>query len=174
LTYTATIANSLPLGSVVSQVSWFSYPEHSILFDRMADVHVNFPNLNSSTMSVNPTRDVEENDVLTYTIVLRNTGLVDAPVVTTTNTLPHMLDLDSVDPPSRGNVLTYGNSLTWTTPLSQDEVATLTYRAIISYQSQSNIVNTAQVSDGFNSPLLLTARTSFKNIPIYLPVIMKN
>jgi hypothetical protein len=106
--------------------------------------------------------------------VLRNSGTVDAPVVTTTNTLPHMLDLVSVDSPSRGNVLTYGNSITWTTPISQNESVTLTYRAIISYQTQSNINNVAQVNDSFNPPLLLTAQTTFKSIPVYLPVIIKN
>jgi uncharacterized repeat protein (TIGR01451 family) len=174
LTYTATITDSLPLGSVIRQVSWLSYPEHHVLFDRMTDVHVNFPNLDSSTMSVTPTQDVEETDVLTYTIVLRNSGLVDAPMVTTTNSLPHMLDLISVDAPGRGNVLTYGNSLTWTTPLSQNEAVTLTYRAVISYQTQSNINNVAQVSDSFNPPLLLTAQTSFRSLPVYLPIIMKN
>jgi uncharacterized repeat protein (TIGR01451 family) len=174
LTYTATIANSLPLGSVVRQVSWLAYPEHNILFDRMADVRVNFPNLSSSAMSVSPSQDVEENDILTYTLVLRNSGLVDAPMVTITNTLPHMLDFYSVDPPGRGSVLTYGDSLTWTTPLSQDEAVTLTYRAVISYQTQGNINNMARVDDNFNSPLLLAAQTSFKTTPIYLPIIVKH
>jgi uncharacterized repeat protein (TIGR01451 family) len=174
LTYTATISGSLPLGSVVRQESRISYPDHNILFDRMTDVYVNFPNLNGSTMSVDPPQNVEENDILTYTIVLRNNGSVDAPVVTTTNTLPHMLDLVSVDAPSRGNVHTFGNSLTWTTPISHNQIVTLTYRAVVSYQTQSNINNTALVSDTFNPPLLLTAQTTFKSVSVYLPVIMKN
>jgi uncharacterized repeat protein (TIGR01451 family) len=173
-TYTAAIAGSLPLGTLVRQVSWLSYPEHNILFDRVADVLVNFPNLDTSTMRVNPAQGVEPNDVLTYTVVLKNTGLVDAPTVTTSDTLPHMLDLVAVDAPGKGSVSSYGNSFTWTTPLSRNEVVTLTYRAVISYQSQYNIQNVAVVDDGFNSPLFLAAPASFKTLPTYLPLITKN
>ncbi|MFC1974817.1 S8 family serine peptidase [Chloroflexota bacterium] len=173
LTYTAAIANSLPLGTVISQTSWLAYPEHNILFDRVADVYVNFPALSSSTMSVTPTQGVEENDVLTYTIVLKNNGLVDDPMVTTTNTLPHMLDLVSVGTPSQGNVVSSGKSITWTTTLSKDQAVTLTYRAAISYQTSGSIENTAYISDDI-SLLALTARASYKTIPVYLPVIFKN
>ncbi len=171
--YTAAITDSLPLGTVVRQVSWLSYPEHNILFDRMADVDVNFPNLETSSLTVTPTQDAEENDVLTYTIVLKNTGPVDAPQVTTTNTLPHMLALMDVGTPGRGTVISHQESLTWTTPLSSNETVTLTYRAIISYRSQSNIRNTVYVDDNLNAPLELTAQTSFKSHLTYLPVIFK-
>jgi hypothetical protein len=95
-------------------------------------------------------------------------------MVTTTNTLPHMLDLDSVDAPSRGNVVYSGKTITWTTPLSKSELATLTYRAVISYKTSSAIENTAYARDNFNGPLALTARTTFKTIPVYLPIIFKN
>jgi uncharacterized repeat protein (TIGR01451 family) len=175
LTYTATITDSLPLGTVVSQTSWLAYPAHNILFDRVADVYVNYPFLNESTMVVTPTQGVEANDVLTYTIILKNTGLVDDPLITTTNTLPHMLELISVDTPSQGSVISSGKTITWTTPLSKNETAILTYQAVISYRtSSSNIKNTAYADDNINESLALTAQTNFKVIPIYLPLISKN
>ncbi len=173
-TYSATITNSLPLGTVISQTSWLAYPEHNILFDRPATVKVNFPDLSSSAMSVTPTQEVAAGNVLTYTILLKNTGLVDDPMVTTTNTLPHMLDWVSVDTPSRGTVIANGQTITWTTPLSKDEMARLTYRAVISYRTRSAIENTAYVNDNINEPVILTARTTFEILPIYLPLISKN
>jgi uncharacterized repeat protein (TIGR01451 family) len=173
LTYTATIANALPLGTVISQTSWLAYPEHNILFDRVADVYVNFPTLNTSAMSVTPAQDVEKNDVLTYTIVLRNNGVVDDPMVTATNTLPHMLDLVSVDTPSQGSVFSSSKSITWTTPVAKDQAVTLTYRAAISYETSSSIKNTAYINDDI-SALALTTRASFKTMPIHLPIIFKN
>jgi subtilisin family serine protease len=173
-TYTAMIASSLPLGTVISQTSWFAYPDHNILFDRVADVRVNFPDLNASTMTVNPAKDVEAQDMLTYTIVLKNDGLVDDPLVTTTNTLPPMLELVSIDPPSQGNIIPNGNSFTWTTSLAKEGgIATLTYRAIISYETSSKVIkNTAYLDDGI-SQLALSAQATFKLTPIYLPLIQK-
>ena len=171
-TYTVSIAGSLPLGTVISQTSWLAYPDHNILFDRAATINVNFPDLSTSEMNVNSTQDVEPGDVLSYTVVLRNTGLVDAPQVTTTNTLPHNLEFVSIDTPDQGTVISNGDSFTWTTSLAKDEV-TLTYHAVISYETSSAIQNTAYASDAVNEPVPLTARTSFKVQPIYLPFIAK-
>ena len=125
-------------------------------------------------MEVTPARDVEAGDVLTYTLVVQNDGLVDAPVVTTTNSLPHPLDLLAVDGASQGNVESGGNVLTWTTPLSSGGVATLTYRAVISYRAGYAIANIAYADDGFNRPVRLTARAAFKVGSTYLPLILKN
>jgi uncharacterized repeat protein (TIGR01451 family) len=172
-TYTATIAGSLPLGTTVSQTSWLAYPEHNILFDRVADIAVNFPDLTNSSLTVTPAQGAQANDVLTYTIVLRNQGLVDAPWVTTTNTLPHMLDLLSIDTPSQGSIVSNGNSFTWTTSLAQGEEAVLTYRAVINYETSQPIENTAYVDDDLSPPLALTARTTFKTLFIYLPAVFK-
>ncbi len=173
LTYTATIANALPLGTLVSQTSWLAYPDHNILFDRITDIKVNFPNLTTSDLIVTPIEDVEQGDVLTYTIILKNSGLVDDPIVTSTNTLPHNLDLLSIGTPSQGVMVFSGKSITWTTPLSYNAVATLTYRASISYKTSTAIRNTAYANDNFNDQLSLIAQTSYKIIPLYLPLIFK-
>lgn len=173
-TYTATIAGSLPLGTVISQTSWLAYPEHNILFDRIATVKVNFPDLSQSAMSVTPAQNVEAGDTLTYTIILKNSGLVDAPAVTTTNSLPHMLSLAAVNPPAQGTVTTGQNGFTWTTALAKDQAATLTFRAVVSYQTSTGINNTAYASDGLNEPVDMPAQATFKSIPTYLPLIIKN
>jgi uncharacterized repeat protein (TIGR01451 family) len=172
-TYTANIAAGLPVGSKISQVSWLAYPQHHILVDRVAEVRVNFPNLETSALTVAPTQGVEPGDVLTYTLVLSNTGLVNDPAVAATTTLPPMLELWGVDPPAEGAVITGARGFTWTTALATNAPATLTYRAVISYKTSGAIENTVYVNDGLNDPLALTARTTFKSWPIYLPLIFK-
>jgi uncharacterized repeat protein (TIGR01451 family) len=173
LTYTASLAASLPLGTTVSQVSWLAYPDHHILFDRVAEVRVNFPDLSQSTFSVNPAQRVEVGNVLNYTLVLRNEGLVDAPVVTTTNVIPPSLQLLGIDPPTRGTLISTSKGFTWTTSLPKNQSATLTYRAVISYQTSSSIRNSATVDDGLNDPLTLANQATFKVLPIYLPIIWR-
>lgn len=171
LTYTASLASSLPLGTTVRQVSWLAYPDHHILFDRVAEVRVNFPDLSHSTFSVSPTQKVEVGNVLNYTLVLTNDGLVDDPVVTATNVIPPALQLLAIDPPSQGAIISSGKGFTWTTSLPKNQSATLTYRAVISYQTSSGIRNSVTIDDGLNDTLTLTNQATFKVLPIYLPVI---
>ncbi|MCB9100561.1 MAG: S8 family serine peptidase [Anaerolineales bacterium] len=173
-TYTATISDHLPLGTIVAQTSWLAYPEHHILFDRVADLRVNFPSYNTSSFSVTPTVGAQAGDILNYTLVLKNDGLVDSPVVTATNTLPLMLDLQAYTPPGKGALSIQDRNFTWVLPLAKNETATLTYQAVISYQTSSAIENTVEVNDGLNSPLTLTARTTYKVLPMYFPLLLKN
>ncbi|MFN8454306.1 MAG: S8 family serine peptidase [Anaerolineae bacterium] len=173
LTYTASIAAALPLGTKVSQTSWLYYPEHHLLFDRVAETRVNFPELGTSALTVSPSQGVEPGTVLNYSLTLRNSGLVNDPVVTATGALPPLLDLLGLDPPGQGTLLTSDQSFTWTTALASNQEATLTYRAVISYRTGSAVAHTVQVNDGLNEPLLLTARSTFKVLPLYFPILFK-
>ncbi len=173
LIYTGTLANALPLGTVVSQTSWIHIEDHSLLFDRPTNVYVNFPELTESNLTVTPTQDVEPGDVLNYTLVLKNSGVADDPAIETTNTLPHMLEMHSVGTPSKGSALMSGDTLIWTIDLAAGEVATLTYQAVISYQSNTPIDNVAYVEDSTDEKLALTARTYFGAYFAYLPIIFK-
>lgn len=172
--YTATLADPLPLGSVVSQTNRLTYDNHNLSVDRVATVYVNFPNLEQSTLTVAPAYEVQPGDTLTYTITLKNTGLVDDPLITTTTTLPHMLELVAVDQPGQGDVTVKNKSLTWSTPLAVNEAATLTYRAVISYYSSTPIDNIAYVNDGLNEQLILKARAYFKGGIRYFPILAKD
>jgi uncharacterized repeat protein (TIGR01451 family) len=160
------------LGTKVSQVSWLAYPDHNLLFDRVAEVQVNFPNLTESTFAVTPATGIVKGDVLTYTLILKNNGPVDDPLITTTNTLPAVLEMVEIDPPSQGALVTRGKSFTWTTALAQNQTATLTYRALVSYTS-SIIRNRVRIDDDLNDPLVLTAQAAFKVQSLYLPVIWR-
>ena len=173
--FSGTIADPLPLGTALHQTNWLYYPEHDLLFDRVATVYVNFPDFQGSALTVTPAQDALPGETLTYTIVLKNSGLVDDPQVTAANVLPHMLILDSVDTPSGGSVLSDGRqAITWTTPLAVNETATLTYRAVISYRTSTPIDNMVLVTDNITDPVRLRARTTFKVYPLYFPIIYKN
>jgi uncharacterized repeat protein (TIGR01451 family) len=173
-TYTAAITTGLPPGTDVNQTSWLAYDEHNNLFDRVASIAVNYPNLSQSLLNATPTAGVAPGDTLTYTIVLKNSGLVDDPLVTATNTLPPMLEPGTIGTPSRGTVEALGRNITWTTPLSKNEVVTLTWQAVISYKSNGAIENKVYLNDGINQLVTLSAQVTYRSLPAYLPVIFKN
>jgi uncharacterized repeat protein (TIGR01451 family) len=172
-TYTAQIVGSIPFGSVISQTSWLAYAEHDILFDRISVVDA-APALGTSMMTVSPDHGVKEGDMLSYTIVLANSGLVDAPMVVTTNTLPAILELAAVDAPSSGTVNAGSDGFSWTTPLARGETSSLTFQAIVRTTGYGLINNVAYVDDGTKNPVTLSAQASFKLGQLYLPVIAKN
>lgn len=172
LTYTARISQPVLPGQVISQTSWLAYADHSIRFDRITSLEAT-PNLSGSWMSVSPAQDIEENDVLTYTIMLQNHGFAGSERVTTTNVLPGALNLLAIDS-APGSVISSGNSITWTTALSRGAAITLTYRVVVSSTPGFGVLNVAHVADGQNPPLTLSAEARFKSLPLYLPVIRKN
>ncbi|MCB0210357.1 MAG: S8 family serine peptidase [Anaerolineae bacterium] len=173
-TYTAAITDNLPLGTVISQTNWLGYSDHNILFDNVADIRVNFPTYDTSSFAVSPAKGVEAGDTLNYTLVLKNDGLIDSPMVTVTNTVPPMLDITSFNTPAQGNLSRNGRSFTWILPLAKNETATLTYQAVISYQTSSAIENTIYLDDNLNPQLALTAKTLYKTVPFYFPMLFKN
>ncbi|MCB0193302.1 MAG: S8 family serine peptidase [Anaerolineae bacterium] len=174
LTYTAIISDDLPLGTLISQTNWFGYSDHNIVFDNVADVRVNFPTYDSSSFTVSPGNNVGAGDILNYTVTLKNDGVIDSPMVTLTNTLPHMLDITALVPPSQGNFERTGRVFTWTLPLAKNETATLNYQAVISYQTSSPVENKVTLNDNLNPPLTLTAKTTYKVLPLYFPILHKN
>ncbi|MCG3211325.1 MAG: hypothetical protein FOGNACKC_04969 [Anaerolineae bacterium] len=172
LTYAAQINQPVAVGQVISQTSWLGYPAHNIIFDRVTGLAAT-PNWRSSWLGVSPSQNVQPNDVLTYSLVLRNSGFTDAAAVTATNTLPAALDLLGIDP-APGTVTSSGNSITWTAAVARGESMTLTYRAAVSNTGGFIINNVAYVKDEFNPTVMLSASAVIKTTPIYLPVITKN
>ena len=173
ITYTAQITGLLPLGSVINQTSWLAYPEHNILFDRITTVNVS-PDLSNSKMSVVPVADVVHNDILTYTIMIKNSGTTGSPMVTTTDELPSMLNLIELVPPAVGQAISSGNRLTWTMAITRNQAATLTFRAKISESGVGIIRNTAHIDDGLSPALKLSADAFYQVPPIYMPIITKD
>ena len=144
------------------------------MFDRTTDVDAS-SQFNTSTMAVAPQSKIIDGDVLTYTITLTNSGLVNEPAVTTTNPLPQGVELLTADMASDGStVITGGNKLTWTTSLDKDEVVSLTYRAMVSGATGSSIINEAYIKSSLNPTVTVSAEALLEPEIIYLPVIVKN
>jgi uncharacterized repeat protein (TIGR01451 family) len=173
LTFTAQINQPLTAGTVISQTNWLAYNEHTVKFDRITTMDVG-PDLNNSAMVVTPTHNIAQYDILTYTITVENQGTVDSPVVTTTNTLPAVMELMTVELPSAGQVQSHGNHLTWTTGLSINQVATVTFMAKVTGEGPGVIANVAQVDDGVYPLITLTAESRFALRSTFLPVVVKD
>ena len=58
---------------------WIGYDSHAIKFDRVAFTLVNVPLLNQSTSSASPSVG-EPGSLLTYTLRVRNTGVIESVV----------------------------------------------------------------------------------------------
>jgi uncharacterized repeat protein (TIGR01451 family) len=167
------ITSPLPAGHVVSHTVWMGYGEHVIKFDRIADTTLNMPVLSQSTFSVTPTL-AEKGDLLTYTLRVSNTGVVDA-LVTATNALPDSLALvPATLQASSGITQTDGRAIAWTVPVSVGEAAALTYTALITQVPSGFVVhNRATLDDGLGHLLSLDAPAMIKGLPLYLPIILK-
>jgi hypothetical protein len=85
-----------------------------------------------------------------------------------------MLGLAGVDPPAKGSLIIADRSITWTTDVAINEVATLTYRTVISYRPTTPIDTVIRIEDNITSPFELTARTLFEGSRLYMPIIGKN
>jgi len=171
--YSAIVGDDVPLGTVAYQTTWLTYPYHKITVDRQAQVKVNFPDIRDSSFKVTPDRGVIVGTVLSYTIILKNSSLVNIPIVTVSNTLPPELEALSLDMPKLGAVITTTRSITWTVPLARNGVVALSYQAVV-VASNSQIKNSIKIDDGVDEAMVFTAQAFFKYQIAYLPMIMRD
>ncbi|MDM8529004.1 S8 family serine peptidase [Anaerolineales bacterium HSG24] len=171
--YTAQVAEGTPLGTTAQQVSWFSYPDHTVRFDRINQVIINEPDLTDSSFEVNPAHRVAPSDMVTYTLVLSNNSLVDVPVVTASSILETEIILTEVDSPVVGTVITSTTGLTWSIPVPAQQAVTLTYRAIITQTTAKSIETNAYIDDSVHEPIELTAWLFLQQQDVYLPILLK-
>jgi uncharacterized repeat protein (TIGR01451 family) len=174
-TYQAAITGTLPKGHMISHTVWMGYDEHAIQFDRIAVTSVDLPDLSQSTFSVITPPVVERGSPLTYTLLVRNSGVVDA-LVTAVNPLPDSLalTLDTLQA-SGGITQTNGHVITWTIPVSVGESARLTYTSMITdIPSGFKLRNHSVLDNGLGQLLSLEApAVTVKGIPTFLPVTLK-
>jgi len=171
-TYQAAIAGSLPMGHVVSHTVWMGYDSHNIEFDRTVATPVNLPVFSQSSFSVDPVvAEVEGH--LTYTLRVRNTGVVDG-LISVSNPLPDSLALvpGSLQT-SGGTAWTEDRVILWTVPVAVGETATLTYVGIVTDLPPGLMLrNQAMLDDGLGNVLLLDALARISN-PIFLPIVFR-
>jgi uncharacterized repeat protein (TIGR01451 family) len=176
-TYQAAVSPTTPYGTLGKQVSWIGYQDHGLIFDRVVVIPLNTPDWTSSTLTVSPTR-VALNDGLTYTLRLLNTGSADAPLVTVTGVIPpHLLPLPitiTQGTGSFGTIQLSDGTLTWQTPVTRNQVITLTFSAqVIAIPYPFTFPLTLSADDGSSSNNQWTVEAWVKPYPTHLPLIFK-
>jgi uncharacterized repeat protein (TIGR01451 family) len=172
--YRAQVASPMPVASPILNPAQIHLADHDLVFTRTARTRVNAPDLGASLYAVD--RDTARpGETLTYTLVLRNDGLADAPSVWLTNPLP----LHTTYVP--GSLALWGNGtsvqandvITWTGALLRGQPVTLTYQALVANYAGYDIVGRASLSDGYGEVWEMFAWTAVPYFKSYLPCIFE-
>ena len=172
ITYRAAVAayTSQTLSNTATIDPGFSAP-----FNRSAAVVVNGPALTSSTKLVVP-GTARSGEVVSYTIVLRNTGGTFPTTVRVTDTLPADLSYvpGSFTATSGAPDASSAPTLKWSGVMSSTPTVTLTYAVTVATTSTALISNTALINPGYAPPFARTASVVVNPYNLFLPVIWRN
>jgi len=150
-------------------------PGFSAPFNRSAAVVVNGPALTSSTKLVVP-GTAQSGEVVSYTIVLRNTGGIFPAIVRVTDTLPADLSYvpGSFMATSGTPDASSAPTLKWSGVMSSTPTVTLTYAVTVATTSTALISNTALINPGYAPPFARTASVVVNPYNLFLPAIWRN
>ncbi len=134
------------------------------------------PDLSTSVKVASTSQQVMPGDLVTYTIILSNTGDADATQVVITDVLGSYYTVyDALDFESAAG------ALTWSGAVAVDERVTLSFVARVVNMQQlgigvTTLDNTMTVDDGVNAPFDVSDQTPpwVEIKGIYLPVLMRN
>jgi uncharacterized repeat protein (TIGR01451 family) len=176
VSYRVDVASPLAPGTVISNVAYVGYDDHYIPFDREVDVRVNVPDLSPSTITADKEM-AEHGEPLTYTIVLRNQGIIDASSGVLTNVIPaHIAYIPgSISTEGTPQANCDGEKVTWSGPLGLGSPVTITYGAVVSTtRGDLAIRNMAHLEDDFGYVTERTATALVPPLRQWFPLIMKN
>ena len=176
VSYRVDVASPLDSGTVISNVAYIGYDDHSVLFDREVDVRVNVPDLSTSAITVDK-ETAEDGEPLTYTIVLRNEGIIDASSAVLTNVIPAQVAYVSGSISTEGTPSANcdGEKVTWAGPLFLNTPVTITYGAVVSTtRGNLTIRNVMHLEDDFGYATERTATTVVPPLSQFFPLIMKD
>ena len=173
LTYRLAVDNPLPASTYLINVARLEDADHGLSFRRQAIVRVNAPDLSPSTFTVN--RDTARpGDVLTYTIVLRNAGIIDA--VGTTISAPvsiHTTYISGSLSALGGGVLNdSGGIMHWEGTVGVGQAVTVTYGVVVR-DAWVTVVGRADIEDGYGGRLRRQTTTTIPPYQQVFPLIMK-
>lgn len=137
-------------------------------YDLGADEHVDV-DLSTSTKSASP-QHAGAGEVVTFTIVLRNSGTSDAPSTILSDTIP----ISATYVPSSVNASSGTPSdvggIGWTGTVTAGQAVTITFQVTINEDTM--IENTAVLTDTYGTVHYLTAWVNQKRV--YLPLVVRN
>nr|NIO70149.1 DUF11 domain-containing protein [Anaerolineae bacterium] len=137
---------------------------------------VNVPDLSPSTITADK-ETAEHGEPLTYTIVLRNEGIIDASSAVLTNVIPaHIAYVPgSISTEGTPQANCDGEKVTWSGPLGLGSPVTITYGAVVSTtRGDLTIRNVAHLEDDFGYVTERTATALVPPLTQFFPLIMKN
>jgi uncharacterized repeat protein (TIGR01451 family) len=176
INYRVNVTSPLAPGTVISSVAYVGYDDHNVLFDRGMDVRVNVPDFSASTIAVDK-ETAEHGEPLTYTIILRNEGIINASLAVLTNVIPAHVAYapGSLSTEGTPSAACDGEKVTWSGPLSLDLPVTVTYGVMVSTtRGGLTICNVAHLEDEFGTITERTATTAVPPLSQFFPLIMKH
>jgi uncharacterized repeat protein (TIGR01451 family) len=118
----------------------------------------------------------QSGELVTYSIVLRNTGGAFPVTVRVTDTLPAGLTyVPGTFTATRGTPDDSGApTLIWSGTLSTTPVVTLTYNATVATITAASLVNTALIDPGYTAPFTRTAALWVNAYSVFLPLLWRS
>ncbi|MBI4320340.1 MAG: DUF11 domain-containing protein [Chloroflexi bacterium] len=127
------------------------------------------PDLNTSAKTVNLTTVIPFSSVVTYTIVLSNTGTDHARGASFTDTIPSGLFYIAGSATNSSGSLSWPDATTlrWTGTVTVGQPTTVTYRAFVlpPMPNGTIITNTAYITDGTGNPLTRLVTSTVSSAP---------
>ncbi|MCR4407174.1 MAG: S8 family serine peptidase [Anaerolineae bacterium] len=173
LTYRLAVDDPLPASTYITNVARLEDADHGLSFRRQAVVRVNAPDLSPSTFTVN--RDAAQpGDVLTYTVVLRNEGIMDAVGASVSAPVPtHTTYISGSLSALGGGVLDdSGGIMHWEGTVGVGQAVTITYGVVVR-DAWVTVVGRADIEDGYGECLRRQAVTAIPPYQRIFPLIMK-
>ncbi|HTP11243.1 MAG TPA: PQQ-dependent sugar dehydrogenase [Anaerolineae bacterium] len=150
-------------------------PGVGVPFNRSAAVVISGPDLTSSTKQASSSI-ARSDDIVTYTIVVRNTGGSFPATVRVTDTLP--ADLAYVPGSLRASSGASDDAsapiLKWSGTLSTTPAVTVTLVVSVTTSNVAAVVNSATIHPGYGSPFARTATIVVNPHEVFLPLILHN
>ena len=174
LTYQVEIESGLPPGTWVDNLSRVGCADGKLDFPRWARTRVNAPDLSPSRIIGRG--EVRSGETLTYEVSLRNEGLVDAPAVSMTATLPAAMGVVSGSLAVEGGGETgfTGGKILWSGPVSVGHSVAITYQAVAARTVVDlRAVTPIEINDGLGVSLQREAATTISPYRCHLSLIWK-
>jgi uncharacterized repeat protein (TIGR01451 family) len=174
ISYLAQLTTPMPAGSLILNPAQVYLADQALTFTRTARTRVNAPDL-AASLYVADRDTARPGETLTYTIVLRNDGLVDAPSAGLNNPVPaHTTYVTgSLALQGGGTAGDADDAITWTGALLRGQPVTLTYQTVITTVAGYNIVGHVWLSDGYGEVWEKVAVTAVPPFKYYFPLIFK-
>jgi uncharacterized repeat protein (TIGR01451 family) len=144
-------------------------------FNRSVPVTLNGPDLTGS-VKLASSSTARAGEVVSYTIVVRNSGGSFPATVRVTDTLPTGLAYvpGSFAATSGTPDASSAPMLTWSGTLSVTPVVTVTFAATVTTGTTTTLVNSATINPGYSSLLTRTASIVVNPYELFLPLILRD